>query len=203
MVVPLLIVAGIVFGRNTAAKFGARAVATAIPTGLKLKNLRHERNDRLGINPELNKNREKMRAEYIKKEMESGLYAALKSRGESIEDSNPDGFVIERIPKEFLPSSLGHLDGVWFLTRREWSILIDTVRRESVVSENGPWFEELQKLASAYGIPLKRLTDVANGGLLEIDYDDLRFFSDNRLTDPVLSAMFEEPIREAMSQKAA
>lgn len=156
----ILFAVGALYAGLSASKTAAQSVASAIPFGLWLKDKKHVRNMRLGINTE---------------------YAAFKEK----KKLDPDGFTIFRFPKNCLPPSMKNIESrIWILTMEESQLLLMMIARKMAMSNEGEFSRRLHRLVERYGMTYDELLASTEELLPELDIGKLTWLSDNRLHTP-------------------
>jgi hypothetical protein len=168
---------------SSAAQTMSAIGATAVTASTGAEIYLHRKNQRLGKNP------------LLKEEMESVLNAG---RAQPIQ-LDEGTFLFFRLTEENAPDEMhAKLRRFWFLTQDEYLLLVDDIRRESIL--HGKLAEVFSKLADKYDMPdedrdaLDMLTGVREGN----DFLRLGVLSDNRLTDRSLTEGFLSVRRAAL-----
>lgn len=172
----LLLVAGAVYAGISSTKTAAQAVGSSFTFGLWLKDKKHVRNMRLGLNTE---------------------YAAYKQK----KKLDPDAFTIFRFPKDSLPPSMKNIESrTWILTMEESDLLLLMIARKMAVSNEGEFARRLQRLAQRHGMTYDELLASTQELLPDLDIGKLAWLSDNRLHTPDIAAPLLATFQKNQSQ---
>ena len=107
----------------------------------------------------------------------------------------PDQYVMFDIEKNDLPPQMHHLAGKWVLRDSEATKLFDMMRREMLERRIGSFGDDINTLCEKYGVPYEEVAAATwRGG--PIDYSELKFFSKNRLKDPIIRTQFNEAVQQ-------
>lgn len=183
----ILFVVGAVYAGLTASKTVTQAVASAIPLGLWKKNMEHVQNMKLGINTEYNAFQEEKRANRKKKSKKPEF------------DSN--AFSISRFPKGSLPPSMQDIERrTWILTMEEGQLLLSIIASRMALSGEGEFSRRLQGIAKQSGMSYDFLLGSTQELMPDLDIEKLMWLSDNRLSNPLISAPLLSTMRQNQNE---
>lgn len=175
MILPFFVFFGSALAVLVGPSTAGSALAVAVPIGSWKKNKEYERNMRLGINSEF----EKFKAE---------------------QSMLADAFEFFQFSPEDLPPSMHWmLAQSWLLTDTELTRLFAMVRRQMLDAQEGPYAEAVTRLCSDHNISYNEMW--AQMILLSCKmgyrkntypacYEELIWFSNNRLADPTIQKKF-------------
>jgi len=133
MILPLLIIAGSIFGSLGATSIAGQAVIGGELYGAKKRNKKHEKDNRLGLNPEY----AKFKAERLR-----AMFKQLGSDPKQVQE----GFVFldVDIPAMELDETKKWMAGAYLLTEQEKDQLIEALM-EDITSIDVVWLQEVSK----------------------------------------------------------